>query len=352
VRVRRHEDAGEDLSVAAGWLKDRPFDLTLIFGVTALACAMGGSVAVEPALFVPMLSVHAWFFSFDHVASTYTRLAGRREDRQRHRFLLFGLPLLLFTAIFLAGQRHGIEPLASAYFLFQWFHTTRQSWGIAQHYRRAAGGLPSEPRWFSEVTLWSLPVWGLLNRCQQQPGRFLSMDLWLPPVPGAVVDAAGALSVLLVTVYFFRKLRALRRGESSIAHALYMATHLLVFALAYLVIDDLHAGWLIVNVWHNVQYLAYVWLQNRARFGENVRDEAPILSWLCRGGGVRAFAYFAALLAISVPVFTAIYAATDRVDLWLDGKVISFTLVVALTVNFHHYVADAVIWRRPRTAAT
>src|SRR6185436_2002886 len=121
--------------------------------------------------------------SSDHVVSTFTRLAGRPEDRRRHRFLLYALPPLLFGATLLAGQLGTVELIASAYFVFQWFHTTRQSWGIAQHYRRAAGGLPSDPRWFSELTMWSLPVLGLLNRCRQQPGRFLSMDLWLPPVP-------------------------------------------------------------------------------------------------------------------------------------------------------------------------
>jgi hypothetical protein len=338
-------------TVANGWLKDRPSDLTLIFGVTVLACAMGAAVAVRPPLFVPLLFIHSWFFSFDHVASTFTKLAGLPEDRRRNRFLIFGLPPLVFSALLLAGNRWGVEPLASAYFLFQWFHTTRQSWGIAQHYRRAAGGLPQEPGWLCELTMWSLPVWGLLNRCSERPGRFLSMDLWLPPMPVAVVNAVGAASVALVSVYFFLKLRALRRGQGSLPHTLYVATHLLVFALAYLVIDDLHAGWLLVNVWHNVQYLAYVWMHNRARFSDGVRADAPILSWLSQGGGKRAGLYFVGLVAVSLPGFTAVYALTDRVDLWLDGRVISISLVLALAVNFHHYLVDGLIWKQRKASA-
>lgn len=332
-------------TVANGWLKDRPSDLTLILGVTLLAGAMGGAVVLSPPLFVPLLFVHSWFFSFDHVASTFTKLAGLPEDRRRNRFLIWGLPLLTFGATLLAGQTFGVETIATAYFFFQWFHTTRQSWGIAQHYRRAAGGLPTEPRWFSELTMWSVPVWGLLNRCQQGHNRFLSMDLWLPPVPRVAVDLAGAASVALVAVYFFLKLRALRRGEGSLAHALYVATHLVVFGLAYLVIEQLLAGWLLVNVWHNVQYLAYVWMHNRARFSDGVRADAPILSWLSQGGARRTAGYFGALIALSLPLFTAVYALTDRVDLWLDGRVISISLVLALAVNFHHYLVDGVIWK-------
>ena len=51
----------------AGWLKDPAFDLTLIAGVTALACAMGYTAAAVPALFLPLLAFHTWCFGFDHV---------------------------------------------------------------------------------------------------------------------------------------------------------------------------------------------------------------------------------------------------------------------------------------------
>jgi hypothetical protein len=333
-------------TVGPGWLKDRPFDLTLILGVTALACTIGGAAAARPELFVPLLFLHSWVFSSDHVVATFTKLAGLPEDRRKNRWLIYALPPVVFALTLMAGTLGSIELIASIYFVFQWFHTTRQSWGIAQHYRRAAGGLPADPPWFSELAMWSLPVLGMLNRCQQQHGRFLSMDLWLPPVPRALVNVVGAATVTILVVYFATRLRALQRGEGSLPHTLYVATHCLVFALAYLVIDDLHAGWLLVNVWHNVQYLAYVWMHNRARFSEGVRDEAPMLSWLCQPGGKRTLSYFLAFLAVSVPLFVGIYAVTDRVDLWLGGRVISISLVFALALNFHHYIVDGLIWRR------
>jgi hypothetical protein len=331
-----------------GWLKDPPFDLTLILGITALACAMGGAAAVVPALFLPLLAFHTWCFGFDHVISTFTKLAGLPEDRRRNRFLIYALPPLVFGVTLLVGQSAGVGVISSAYFVFQWFHTTRQSWGIAQHYRRAAGGLPSDPRWLSELTLWSLPVVGLLHRCHQQPGRFLWMDLFLPRVPGVVVTLAGVGAAVLVGVFVWTRARALHRGELSLPHTLYVASHLVVFAVGYLVIDDLHAGWLLVNVWHNVQYLAYVWMHNRARFGGGVRADAKILSWLCQPGVTRGIGYFAACLAISTPLFAAVYAVGDRIDLWLDGRLISISLVIALALNFHHYIVDGLIWKRSR----
>lgn len=335
--------------VVAGWLKDRPFDLTFLVGITALACAMGLAARGSQARFLALLAVHSWLFGFDHVIATFTRLAWLPEDRRRHRPLLYALPLF-FAGTLAVGTGLGIIVLNSTYFLWQWFHMTRQSWGIAQHYRRAAGGMAWDPPWLSELTLWSFPVAGLLRRCHQQPGRFLFMDLWLPPVPAALYHGAVVVAAALALLFVVTRLRALRRGELPLGHTLFLSTHALVFGLGYLVIDDLHGGWLLTNVWHNVQYLAYVWLQNRRRFEGGPRAEAPWLSWLCQPGAARAAAYFAACLCLSTPLFAGLFALGDRLDEWLLGRVLSLSLGAALAINFHHYLVDGLIWRRPRAA--
>ncbi len=333
-----------------GWLKEARFDLVLIVGITVLACAMGTTAYVAPSLFLPLLFFHTWCFGFDHVIATFTKLAGLPEDRRRNRFLIYILPPLVFGLTLVTGQSAGIGTLNTFYFLFQWFHTTRQSWGIAQHYRRASGGMSWDAPWLSEITLWCIPVVGLLHRCQQQPTRFLYMDLYLPRVPVLVVQGASLVAAGLLAVFFWTRFRAWRRGELALPHTLYMCAHFLIFAAGYLVIDDLHAGWLLVNVWHNVQYLAYVWMHNRSRFHDGIRPDAPILSWLCQPGVTRAFSYFAACLLISTPLFWAIYSVGDRLDLWLNGRLVSLTLIFALAVNFHHYIVDGLIWKRRRTA--
>ena len=331
-----------------GWLKDPLFDLTLIVGITGLACAMGLSAYAVPALFLPLLAVHTWCFGFDHVIATFTKLAGLPADRRRNRFLIFGLPPLVFGVALVIGGTLGIAGLNTGYFLFQWFHTTRQSWGIAQHYRRASGGIAWDPAWLSELTLWSVPVVGILRRCHQQPAKFLYMDLRLPAVPSIVVTVAGGFCVALVGAFFWTRWQALRRGELPLAHTLFFCAHLLVFGLGYLVIEDLHAGWLLVNVWHNVQYLAYVWMHNRGRFSDGVREDAPVLSWLCQPGATRALGYFSACLLISTPLFAALFAIGDHLDARLEGRVVSLTLLFALTLNFHHYIVDGLIWKRSR----
>lgn len=286
------------------------FDRTLIYGVTALACAMGLSVATMPALFLPLLTVHIWAFGYDHVISTFTRLAGTPEDRARHRFLIWVLPPIVLLVVTGASWTIGVVGLNTAYFFFQWFHTTRQSWGLARHYREPI------PQW----AFWSVPVTGLLHRCAQQPTSFLYMDLWLPPVPEWLVTCGAFMSMICV-------LRYIRP---------YLVTHFFVFAMAYLAIDDLHAGWLLVNVWHNVQYLVFVWWKNRERFSAGVRSDARWLSWLSQPGPSRALLYFGVCFLISLPTLGGLYAL---------GDVFAVTLLLALAVNFHHYIVDSIIWR-------
>ena len=337
--------------VRSGWLHDRPVDLTLIFGVTLVACAMGGAAALSPKLFLPLLLVHSWLFSYDHVIATFTKLAGLPADRRRNRALIFYLPPLTVLAVLSLGQAFGVVALNSIYFFWQVFHMARQSWGLLQHYRRRAGALPWDPPWLSELTLWSIVLVGVLHRCQGRPQRFLYMELWTPAVPLWLVWAAALPTLALWLLWLGMRLAALRRGELPLGHTLYMLTHLLVFGLAYLWLRDLSAGWLLVNVWHNLQYLVYVWLHNRQRFAGGVRTDAPWLSWLSQPGARRAAAYFLSCLLLSTPLFYVLYSISDRLDLWLDGRLISLTLVAALSINFHHYLVDGLIWKRARDPA-
>ena len=155
----------------SGWLKDPLFDLFFICGIALLAGAMAGVTMLWPDLFWPTLIVHTWLFGYEHLVATYTRLLGRPDDRARHRRLILYVPLLVLLVLYAVGRNYGLVGLYSLYFLGQWHHTVRQSWGLAQQYRQRAGGLPWDSAGLSEVTLWSVAVWGLLHRCAQRVGE-------------------------------------------------------------------------------------------------------------------------------------------------------------------------------------
>lgn len=331
----------------AGWLRSSRFDLNLILGTTALALASGAVVVAEPRLFAPVLMLDLWLLGQHHVVSTFTRLCFCREDLARHRFLVFQLPLIVFAVALAAGLGIGWWVLGTTYFYWQWFHYTRQSWGISQAYRRKAGGRAGENETATRLAFYLPPLWGILHRSWQAPDTFLGLEFRVLPVPGLLVDMVGGAALAALAWWVVLRIAAWRRGEAAPAHTLYVASHHLIFFVGYLAVADVTHGWLVLNVWHNAQYILFVWLQNNNRFRDGIAPSARSLSTLCQSSHIAR--YFAVCLGISTLAYLAIKV--------VDGAVgdIGLPLIVLIyqTINFHHYVVDGVIWRsrRRRTVA-
>jgi hypothetical protein len=337
----------------SGWLKDEAFDLSFTVGILLLSILVVAVGVQGEGLLYIVVTADLWLLGYHHVISTFTKLAGTAEDRRRyHALTWYLLPAVLFGT-FLLGSFGGVIAVVTLYFFWQWFHYVRQSWGIAQRYRRQAGGLAWDDPRLAEVTLWSVPFWGVLHRCHQQASHFLGMPIWLPPMPLLVVQVAGIISGGLLAWWVVSRLLAARRGELALGHTLFMASHFAVFAGGYLILPDISLGWLMVNVWHNAQYVAFVWLFNRQRFSSGVTPSGMVLSWLSQPGVGRAFIYYGACIAVS----TVLYWALDRtygVVVGFGGTVttaLRFMLLFSMALNFHHYVVDGIIWKRKRQAA-
>lgn len=330
----------------AAWLKDAQFDLGFIAGIALLASLMAGATVLRPILLLPMVAVHAWLFGYDHLVSTYTRLAGRPEDRKRFRHLILYLPPFVLLGLYALGMKTGVLGLYTLYFFGQFFHTVRQSWGIAQQYRQRAGGMPWDPSRLSEATLWSVPLWGFLNRCAAQPEEFLYQPLWLPQVPMQAVHFAGLASAVLWCYWLVTRVQAFRRGELALGHTLYMLSHLMIYLGGYVLIEDISSGWLLVNVWHNVQYLAFVWLFNRRRFAPGVEPDTRILSWLSQPGYGRAALYYLAFLGVATPAYYLVLRSCAGIDALLKISALPTVLVISLSLTVHHYLVDGIIWKR------
>jgi hypothetical protein len=133
-----------------------------------------------------------------------------------------------------------------------------------------------------------------------------------------------------------------------VAHTLYVASHIAIFVSGYVLIEAVDPGWLLVNVWHNAQYLLVVWMFNTNRFKQGVDPSHRFLSTLSQPR--HAALYTLVLLAISALFYRGAFAVIDA----LPVAAVSATLIFGQTVNFHHYAVDAVVWklRRPAVSRT
>ena len=128
-------------------------------------------------------------------------------------------------------------------------------------------------------------------------------------------------------------------GRLAAVHTLYMLTHFTIFLVAYLLIDDITYGWLMINIWHNAQYILFVWMFNTRRFKDGIDPEARFLSYISQPG--RLWLYLGTCVVITGVIYWVALGALDA--LFFAG--LSATIVLYQIVNFHHYVVDANIWK-------
>jgi len=332
---------------AWGWLRSPSFDLLFIAGIMLAALVSAGVVVLRPALFTVVVVADMWLLGFHHVVSTFTRLTFDSESFRNYRFLVVWLPLIVLAGVIglITVIGHWVVP--TVYLYWQWFHYTRQSYGIAQIYRRKAGPLGDEPALLTKATIYLLPLWGILQRSYQKPETFLGMEIKVLPVPLLLVQAVAACALLALGLWVVRQAIAWKQGRLPVAYTLYMLSHLTIFAFGYLLIDSLDYGWLAINVWHNAQYILLVWMFNNNRFKGGVDPEHRFLSTISQKN--KLVVYFLVCLGIS----TLIYAGLDVTLKSLGLPLLTVTLIAYQTLNFHHYIVDGIIWkvRRQRLQA-
>ena len=326
--------AAERIARPAGWLRGRDFDLAFILGIAGFACALGALAVGNERLFVVLLLGDLWLLGYHHVVSTFTRLCFDRTSRREHRFILFALPVLVAAGVAALVFALGLWALPTLYFYWQWFHYTRQSWGVSQVYRRKAGGILDEDPLATKLVIYLVPLAGILHRSAQGAESFLGLEVKMLPISPFTADIVGIAALIAVGWWVFLRFQAWRRGQLPVAHTLYLASHVAIFVVGYIAIPDISVGWLVVNVWHNAQYVLFVWLFNNNRYRAGIDPKAAFLSRISQTKNV--WLYFAVCLGISTTVYLGLQSMVTAVPI---------LMAIYQVINFHHYIADSVIWK-------
>ena len=323
----------------SGWLRSVPFDLTYVVGISAFALVAGVIVVANPRLFPAAFFLNAWLLGYHHVISTFTRLTFDRDSLNEHKFLVTWLPIIVLGGVFLACFLLGGWILTTVYLYWQWWHYTRQSYGISRIYQRKAG---LDDALLNKLVIYALPLWGILYRSYQNPQQFLFNEVRVIPVPFWLVAAAGIVALLITAWWMTQTFKSLIEGKYSFAHTLYVTTHLTIFAVGYLAIQNINHGWLVLTVWHNCQYILTVWMFNTNRFKNGIDVKHKLLSFISQPG--HRVTYLGLCLLISTAVYGALHYSLN----WLTVATATALPLFAIAfqaINFHHYLVDAVIWK-------
>lgn len=346
-----------------GFLDGRYFDLTLILGTAVLALGSGVIVHLAPHLFVWVLMADLWFLGYHHVISTFTRLSFDKEAFHQHRHLVLVLPWVVLGLTVLTAWITGTWLIATIYLYWQWFHYMRQSYGVSRAYSRKAEVSDTEGRVITWM-LYLVATFGICYRSLQGETLFLGMDVRMAPqllhdflgmplsaarsAVTALMWGSGILSVGVIGWWIALQFTRPEQSAKQTALSLYTFSHILIFLSGYCFLTNIDHGWLILNVWHNAQYILFVWWFNTRRF-RNQQDPPPnLLAWMSGRSLKSVAAYFGICLGLS----TVVYLVLLRVlNLGFFATIPAASLVTYQAINFHHYVVDGMIWKSKRKKA-
>jgi hypothetical protein len=325
-----------------GWLRGLPFDSIYIFGTLGLALISASFVVSNPKLFLPVFILNGWLLGYHHVVSTYTRLTFDSDSFKQHRFLIVWLPLLVIAGVAILCALLGVWVLVSGYLYWQWWHYTRQSYGVSRIFARKAGVFVNDR--LTTALIYAVPVWGILYRSYQAPREYLFAEVKVVPVPFFLVAAAGVFAIVVVGLWLWRQINLYAKGQLPVAHTAYLVSHLTAFTFGYLLIQDINHGWLVLNIWHNSQYILTVWMFNNSRFKDPVNARHKFLAHISQRQNITL--YFGVCLLISTIFYGAInYSLSWAMSSIAAAATLPLFAVVYQGINFHHYIVDALIWK-------
>ena len=327
---------------SAGWLRGPGFDAFFIGGIAALALVSGAVIAARPELFLLIFLADLWLLGYHHVVATFTRLCFDRASFEQHKTLVLYLPIAVAGGVMLVYSAVGTWALMSVYLYWQWWHYTRQSWGVSRAYVAKSRGRDAGNRLIGMLAFWSMPVAGILSVSARSPEQFLWLPLRTLPVPGWLAQTGVALAVSAVLLWSIDQFRQWRRGQLARPYVLFMLSHFAIYATAYLYFTDINHGWVVINIWHNTQYIAFVWMFNNRRFASGVEARHRLLSMLSQSRHVWLY------LLVCVGISTAVYTAAARTAQAL--ALVPYMVIFYQTINFHHYLVDARIWKLRKPA--
>lgn len=325
-----------------GCLRNPAFDFHFIATISIVAIAVGCYANTRPGVFQLFLMLDLWLLGYHHVVSTFTRLAFDRQSYQENKFLVVQLPIIVVAATAATAYFVGEWAVVTVYLYWQWFHYTRQSYGVERMYRRKATSDTAIDDYATTRLLYLVPLFGILYRSWQQPTTFLGAEVFAFAVPTTVLVLSGILAGAAAVYWGALQVRAYCQGTLATAHSAYVVSHLAVFLFGYLLIEDITSGWLVINIWHNAQYILFVWWFNNKRFEKGVEPKSRFLSTISQRENL--LIYMGVCLCISTVVYFGLITATAAVK----STTISLTIIALMTLNFHHYIVDGIIWKRRR----
>ncbi len=320
------------------FLRSKYYDNFLIFGTLLIGVLASQIVLIDNSLFALILTLDLWLLGYHHVISTYSRFL-ESNTWSEHKSLITYLPIIVICSVFLLTKHFGLWLIATIYLYWQFFHYLRQSEGISKAIARKGKCKLDKYYKLDRLTFYIIPIVSFLNLSFQKPTEFLWMPLKFMSIPEPALYILNAIAIILLSIFLIRSIFRMKSGYITKNMFFFSCTHFIIFIFSYTYVQNINYGWLAINIWHNLQYILFVWLFNTNKYFKG-EVKSPILQFLY--SPKRMFQY----LTIFFIITTLFYGVIDKSIVYLQPFTsVPLVIVIYQTINFHHYIVDSLIWK-------
>lgn len=266
-----------------------------------------------------------------HLVAVFFRSHGNPEIRRRHPLRFFVVPVALYAAI-VSSPWIAVATTVVATFWDVW-HSGAQTFGFARIYERNHGTPPELGRrldfWLHQL-MYAGPVLAgatLMDHFDSFDSFEKVGDAFFASVPARVEGHAHALAygVLAVgaaflAVYAMIYWRLAQRGYRPPWLKLWLVGSTAAVSIYSWGFNTWGQAFLIMNLFHGVQYLAIVWAMEGKRIAARMRlPGRPRLALALYLGSVLAYGFGVQVLDASITVLWAITMVVSLMHFWYDA---------------------------------
>jgi hypothetical protein len=316
------------------WIYGPARDIFLIHGGAGLiALPIAAAYFFAPQTLPAFLLTYTLLLGLPHVTATHVRLHLDEDCHKRHRWLAFGAPLAVAALVATIVYSWKMLPaLVLSWFLLQNWHASRQNFGIMRRYIRMSGSDSAKPvNRLAEAGIEILP-WAAVTTTLMVPNKtYFGYPIAMLPVEYLfpVWIALWVVTALIVVAYIGFECEEWYHGRTVPGRILCFFSGAVVNVTAWVVVGDIVWGYLVVSAWHALQYITYV---HSFRASPPPGAKVLKLSWKPHIGLLLIGGIALSLVGLGL-------------QWWLPPAIVVFHL----SMNLHHYLADAFIWRAPKT---
>ncbi|AKT42764.1 hypothetical protein [Chondromyces crocatus] len=269
-----------------------------------------------------------------HLVAVFFRSHGNTALRRRHPLRFFLVPPLLFAAMMLSDE----VALCTTVLVVLWdvYHSSLQTFGLARIYDRNQGNPPDAGRkldlWLNHL-LYIGPILGgatMLAHVSNLESLDALGDTLFSAIPAqmearhrTITWTVIATGVAFLAYYVVASLRLRRRGHRTSPQKIFLLVSTGLCSLFAWGFNSFGQAFLIMNVFHAVQYLALVWWSEGKRLRQRLRlDRAQVGAPLTIAlflGSVLAYGYVAEMAQIEARVLWSIAQTVALMHFWYDG---------------------------------